>query len=198
MHNLEIVLMKNLVILASGSGSNAERIVEYFKDSTTINVSGIITNNPNAGVIDRAKRLGIRLDLITKSELEQPESQIKLLNQLNADFVILAGYLKKIPQAVISEYSGKILNLHPALLPKYGGKGMYGMNVHRAVIDNKEVTSGITIHLVNEVYDDGPILFQGKCSIDAGDTPETLVSKIHKLEYEHFPKVIEEFVQGNQ
>jgi phosphoribosylglycinamide formyltransferase-1 len=190
--------MKNLVILASGSGSNAERIVEYFKDSTTINVSGIITNNPNAGVIDRAKRLGIRLDLITKSELEQPESQIKLLNQLNADFVILAGYLKKIPQAVISEYSGKILNLHPALLPKYGGKGMYGMNVHRAVIDNKEVTSGITIHLVNEVYDDGPILFQGKCSIDAGDTPETLVSKIHKLEYEHFPKVIEEFVQGNQ
>ena len=187
--------IKNIAIFASGSGSNAENIAKYFYNSDAINVKWIICNNPKAYVLERAKQLAIPSKLINRSDFyDNTSSFVQFLKEEAIDYIVLAGFLWLVPADLINTFSNKMINVHPALLPKYGGKGMYGMNVHNAVIDSKESESGITIHYVNENYDEGAIIKQAKCKVSADDTPNTLAQKIHDLEFENFPKVIEETV----
>lgn len=182
--------MKNIAIFASGSGSNAENIINYLNNDKEININLIITNNKNAFVIERAKKLGVDWEIINKNDFKSSEFVLKTLKEYDINFIVLAGFLLLIPEYLITNFKDKIINIHPALLPNYGGKGMYGMNVHNSVIENNEKESGITIHYVNEKYDEGNTIFQAKCKIDENDTPESLAEKIHVLEYEHFPKII--------
>ncbi|MCT4615976.1 MAG: phosphoribosylglycinamide formyltransferase [Marinifilaceae bacterium] len=184
--------MINIAILASGSGSNAENIANYFKANQLVNIDCIITNNPNAYVIKRAEKLNIDFKIFNKSEMKSEDKMLKYLNERNIDFVVLAGFLLLVPKILIDKFPNKIINIHPALLPNYGGKGMYGMNVHNAVIENKERESGITIHYVNENYDEGEYISQHKCTVDKNDDAESLANKVHELEYEFFPKVLED------
>ncbi len=186
--------MKNIAILASGSGSNAENIASYFKGKESARVSLIICNNPQAYVIERAKRLGIECKVITKKEFMEADSTIALLEEHCIDFIVLAGFLLLVPEKLIKAYPGKIVNIHPALLPKHGGKGMYGDNVHKAVVECGDTESGITIHLIDEEYDKGTTFFQAKCPVLPTDTPDDVAAKVHALEYEHFPHVIEEII----
>lgn len=187
-------MKKKLAIFASGSGSNAENIIEHFKNSENIEVAIVLTNKSDAYVIERARKHAIPTTVFSKSDLMNTEVVYDTLDRCNVDFIILAGFLLLVPSQMVQAYPKKIINIHPALLPSYGGKGMYGAHVHKAVIDNKEERSGITIHLVDEVYDRGEIIFQGSCQIDAADTPKTLADKIHELEFQHFPDVIESYV----
>lgn len=186
--------MKKIAILASGSGSNAENIANYFKGSDYAEVSFIIANNPNAYVLERAKRLGIESVVVTKTEFMAADTVISMLQERNIDFVVLAGFLLLVPQKLIQAYPGRIVNIHPALLPKHGGKGMYGDNVHKAVVECGDTESGITIHLIDEHYDKGTTFFQATCPVLPTDTYEDVASKVHALEYEHFPHVIEEIM----
>lgn len=186
--------MKNIALFASGSGTNVQRISEYFKNSQNIKVDCILTNNSKAYVLERAKSLNIQSFIFTRDDFYNTSKIVNTLNDRKIDFIILAGFLWLIPQNLIDLYRNRIINIHPALLPKYGGKGMYGMYVHEAVIKNKEPESGITIHYVNENYDEGNTIFQAKCKIETDETPESLANKIHQLEYEHFPKVIEDLL----
>lgn len=186
--------MKNIAIFASGSGSNAQRIMEHFETNTHINVSVIICNNPNAKVIERAAKFNVPVELINKHDFTQTQKVVNMLQGHHIDLVVLAGFLWLIPGNLIEAFPNKIINLHPALLPNYGGKGMYGMNVHHAVITNKESQSGITIHYVNAQYDEGEIIAQFTCEIENGDTPEDLAKKIHILEHQNFPNVIEKVI----
>ena len=188
--------MSNLAIFVSGSGSNAENIYKYFNNNDEINVKLFCSNNAKAYAIERSKKLGIDCFIFNREEYKDEKIILEKLSAYNIDFIILAGYLWLIPTWLIKSFTDKIINIHPALLPKYGGKGMYGMNVHNAVIDNKETESGITIHLVNENYDEGKIIYQAKCRIEPGDNAELLAQKVHKLEYEYFPKVIEKYITG--
>ena len=183
--------MTRIAIFASGSGSNAENISNYFKDNSNVEISLILTNNPNAFVIERAKNLGIESLIFSKSQFLKTDEILTFLDKNDINLIVLAGFLLKIPENLIKRFPNKIINIHPALLPKYGGKGMYGDNVHKAVIENKETESGITIHYVNENYDEGKIIFQAKCQITATDDYSDLAKKIHELEYEHFPKTID-------
>jgi len=186
--------MKNIAIFASGSGSNAERIAVYFKKIKTVKVSLILSNNKNAFVLERAKKLNIPSVVVEKEKVKEGVFLIDLLKRNCIDFIVLAGFLLKIPKNLIEVYPYKIINIHPALLPKYGGKGMYGNNVHKAVLDNEEKESGISIHYVNENYDEGDIIFQARVNINAGESLESLCEKIHKLEHEHYPKIIEKLL----
>lgn len=188
--------MKRLVIFASGSGSNAENIIRYFNNTQTAVVCKVYCNNSGAYVFERCKQLQIPCELISKADLINSDT---LLNQLKneADYIILAGFLLKIPAAIIANFYNKIINIHPALLPKYGGKGMFGMHVHQAVKENKELETGISIHYVNEKYDEGAVIFQAKTALESSDTPEDIAAKIHMLEYKHFPKIIEEELLKN-
>jgi len=181
----------NLAIFASGSGTNAENIAKYFEGHDRIHVKEIFSNRKDAYVHTRAEKLGIPSFTFTKEQF-QDSSFIKRLEDI--DYIILAGFLWLVPGYLIKAFPNKIINIHPALLPKYGGKGMYGGRVHQAVIQAGEEESGITIHLVNEEYDKGEILFQAKCEVAKSDTPDSLAEKIHALEYEHFPRVIEEYM----
>jgi phosphoribosylglycinamide formyltransferase-1 len=189
--------MIRIAILASGNGSNAQRIIEYFADNKDILFPFVITNKEDSYVRKRAESMRIPSIYICNSELKKGGSLLNLLIENKIDWVILAGYLLLIPSNVIKAFSNKIINIHPALLPKYGGKGMYGMKVHEAVIANSEKESGITIHFVNENYDEGDIIIQAKCSISDDDNPEILSQKIHFLEHEFFPKVIEDLILKN-
>ena len=184
-------MTKNLAIFASGNGSNAENICYFFKKSSDINVVLICSNNKNAYVVKIAKKLDIPLFLFTKKELENFLKLKNILKKNRIDFIILAGFLLKIPKKLLKNYPNKVINIHPALLPKYGGKGMYGNNVHKAVLEKKETESGITIHFVNSKYDDGEIIFQTKCRVEKNDSIESLGRKIQKLERAFFPKIIE-------
>ena len=186
--------MKNIVLFASGNGSNVQRIVEYFADSDTVNVSLIVSNKADAYVLERAKKLNIDSLLINRELFYQSDKVVKTLQNLQTDLIVLAGFLWLIPENLIEAFPKKIINIHPALLPKYGGKGMYGMRVHEAVIANKESYSGISIHYVNPLYDEGTIIFQEKCELSENDTPENVAEKVHVLEYTHYPKVIEELL----
>ena len=181
----------NLAILAYGSGTNAENITQYFQNKDLARVKLIITNNANAFVIQRSKLLNIPCVVIENSKWKDSNLILNLLREYEIDYIILAGFLLRIPQAIINNYAYKVINIHPALLPKYGGKGMYGSNVHKAVILAKEDTSGITIHFCNENYDEGDIIFQASCPVLSSDTDESLATRIHALEYKHFPEVIE-------
>jgi len=192
-HNLPMI---RIVILASGSGSNAENIATYLKGHSKIQIVSILTNNSKAKVLDRAKRLDIKSMVFNRSEFNDDSGLISYLKK-EADWIILAGFLWKIPDHIVKEFSDRIINIHPALLPKYGGKGMYGMNVHNAVVENKESQTGITIHYVNEHYDEGAIIFQATTKLSASDTSEDVAQKIHELEYENFPKIIEKTILKN-
>jgi phosphoribosylglycinamide formyltransferase-1 len=184
-------MKKRIAIFASGTGSNAVNFINYFKNHESVEVALVLSNNNEAPVLQKAESLGIETIAITNSAAAKGPFMISLLSSYNIHFIVLAGYLRLIPSELIAEYEGNIVNIHPSLLPKYGGKGMYGGKVHRAVIDNNEKESGITIHMVNEVYDEGEVVFQAKVEIDENETPESLAQKIHKLEHEHFPKVVE-------
>ncbi|SFS42890.1 phosphoribosylglycinamide formyltransferase [Lutibacter maritimus] len=188
--------MTRIVILASGSGSNAENIIKYFKNSNLISVVQILCNKKEAKVFERAKRLEINSLYFDRAMLNDSDVILNLLKN-NADYVILAGFLWKIPSKIIEAFPNKIINIHPALLPKYGGKGMYGMHVHNAVVANKETETGITIHYVNENYDEGAIIFQERFNVLPSDSANDVAEKIHELEYKYFPKVIEEVIVGH-
>ncbi len=184
----------NIVILASGSGTNAEALIRHFSHSGNIKISGVLSNKPNAYVLERAISHNIANERFNR-ETFQSTSFIKILEKYRPDYIVLAGFLWQMPEIIVQKYADRIINIHPSLLPNYGGKGMYGRHVHEAVIANQEKLSGITIHLVNEAYDKGRILFQASCDIESGDTPETLAAKIHKLEHAHFPKVVQDYIK---
>ncbi len=192
--------MKNLAILASGNGSNAQNIITHFFGSSNAAVKVVISNKADAYVLERAKSAGVPAIVLPKEELTSESSSVLMdtLHQYKTDYIILAGYLLKIPAALIERYKGKIINIHPALLPKFGGKGMYGMHVHQAVINAKEKESGITIHLVDAIYDNGRILFQATCPVLPDDTPEQLAARIQTLEQAHFPTIIEKYITGKR
>lgn len=186
--------MKRIAIFASGSGTNAENIIRYFQERNNASVVQVLTNNQHAKVLDRAKNHKISAFSFNRPALYTSDDVLNLLKSAHIDLIVLAGFLWKFPSSIIEAFPNKVINIHPALLPKYGGKGMYGAHVHKAVIENNEQESGITIHYVNENYDEGAIIFQAKTAIDSTDTAETLAQKIHKLEYAHFPKVIEKLL----
>ncbi|MBR3854590.1 MAG: phosphoribosylglycinamide formyltransferase [Bacteroidaceae bacterium] len=186
--------MKNIAILASGSGSNAENIANYFAGSTYAQVSLIVSNNPNAYVLERAKNLNIEALTVTKAEFMAADTLIAELKSRSIDFIVLAGFLLLVPEKLIEAYPGRIVNIHPALLPKHGGKGMYGDRVHRAVVEAGDTESGITIHLIDGDYDKGTTFFQATCPVLPDDTPDDVATKVHALEYKHFPRVIEEIL----
>ena len=190
--------MIKIAIFASGNGTNAQRIIEYFQSSGPVSVSMVLSNNPGAFVLERARKLCVPVTVFSRNEFYETERIPVLLKKNKIAFLVLAGFLWLVPENLLKTYSGKIINIHPALLPKYGGKGMYGMKVHQAVIDARDKESGITVHLVNENYDEGDIIFQAKCKVESQDTADTLAVKIHELEHQYFPKVIEEVVLGNR
>ncbi|MEZ7505722.1 phosphoribosylglycinamide formyltransferase [Flavobacterium sp. Arc2] len=181
--------MKKIVVFASGSGTNAENIIKYFALSEIGSVVAVFTNNATAKVIERAKNNRIPTEVFSKEELFEGKV-LQKINEIEPDLIVLAGFLLKFPQDIIASYPNKIINIHPALLPKYGGKGMYGMNVHRAIVENKEKETGITIHYVNENYDEGGVVFQKEVALTGSETPEGVAEKIHELEQEFFPQVI--------
>ena len=188
--------MKNIVLFASGSGTNAENIILHFKKSSEANVVAVFCNNPNAKVLERAKNHQVPTVVFSKEDLKT-ELILQKLNTFQPNLIVLAGFLLQFPENIIKSYSNKIINIHPALLPKYGGKGMYGMNVHQSVLENKETETGITIHYVNEHYDEGKIIFQKNVTIKDCTTAEEIAVKIHELEQRHFPEVIEKLLISN-
>jgi phosphoribosylglycinamide formyltransferase, formyltetrahydrofolate-dependent len=190
-----MIKTKNIAIFASGSGSNAENLVKYFENSGLGRVKVIMCNVVDAYVLVRAKNLGVPTMVFSRDDFYNSSKIIDKLQDENIDFIVLAGFLWLVPQNIINLYQDKIINIHPALLPNYGGKGMYGSNVHKAVIADGNKESGITIHYVTEKYDDGSIIFQAKCAIESEDTSETLAQKIHDLEHNHFPAVIESLLK---
>jgi phosphoribosylglycinamide formyltransferase 1 len=182
---------KKIALFSSGSGSNAENIIRYFSNKTGFEFPLILSNKSDAYVHERARNLGIPSFTFTKEAFNNGTEIISLLNDYKIDCIVLAGFLLKISTPILQAFPNKIINIHPALLPKYGGKGMYGHHVHQAVVDAKETLSGITIHYVNENYDEGNVIFQGVCPVLPDDTAEMVAEKVHALEYEHFPRVIE-------
>ena len=186
--------MKNLVIFASGSGSNAENIIRYFASKPDFCVKKIYCNVPGAYVLERARQLQVPACVFTREEFRNPDKLLRRLQDEGTDFIVLAGFLWLVPPCITAAYPNRIVNIHPALLPAYGGKGMYGHHVHEAVLAAGEQESGITIHYVNDRYDSGDIIFQATCPVLPDDTPDTLAARVHELEYRHFPRVIEEAV----
>ena len=182
--------MNKIAIFASGSGTNAENIIAFFKENKKIEISAIFSNNKNAYVIQRALNHKIYYYPFSRNEFYDSLKTLNILKDMDIDFIVLAGFLWLIPEYLITAYPNKIINIHPALLPKYGGKGMYGMKVHNKVVEDQEKESGITIHYVNEKYDDGNIIFQAKCAVNNSDTPKDVAKKVHELEYKHYPEVI--------
>ena len=186
--------MKRIAIFASGAGSNAKKIIEYFTNHTAVQVALIVCNKPGAGVLAIADYYHIPTLLIEKEQFFRGNAYVDELKAAHVDFIILAGFLWKIPSALIQAYPNKIINIHPALLPKYGGKGMYGQFVHEAVLAARESESGITVHLVDDLYDHGQMIFQTTCPVLPDDTAATLAQRIHALEHKHYPGVVEQFV----
>jgi len=186
--------MKRIIIFASGSGTNAQNIIEYFREHQSAKVVLVLSNKKDAKVLDRAKNLDVNALSFTKDELLNPNGVHDIIKKEDPDLIVLAGFLLMFPKFILEEYPQKVINIHPALLPKYGGKGMYGSYVHKAIIENSEHESGITIHYVNEHYDEGAIIFQKSIPLEQGENPDSLASKIHQLEHLYFPKVIEEIL----
>jgi phosphoribosylglycinamide formyltransferase-1 len=182
--------MKRIVIFASGSGTNAENLINFFKNRNKASVVLVLTNNPQAKVLERTKRLRVSSLSFNKIAFTETDDVLNVLKASKPDLIVLAGFLWKFPEKILNLFPNKVINIHPALLPKYGGKGMYGKFVHEAIVKNKEKETGITIHYVNEHYDEGAIIFQARCKVTPKDSPEDVASKIHELEMEHFPKVV--------
>lgn len=187
--------MKNVAIFASGSGTNAENIARYFSKSETVKVAVVLSNNKNVGVHARVNKLGISSFVFSRDEFVEGTPVLAKLAEYQVDLIVLAGFMNKISDALLGAYPGKIINIHPALLPKHGGKGMYGMHVHEAVVAAGEKESGITIHYINENYDEGDVIFQAKCEVLPTDTPDEVATKVHALEYAHYPHVIEDLLK---
>lgn len=186
--------MRKIVIFASGSGSNAEKIILHFRDNSQIQVAAVFSNNATAKVLEKSEKLGVSTVIFDKNELFDG-TVLGKIDTIRPDLIVLAGFLWKFPDSIIAHYPDKIINIHPALLPKYGGKGMYGMHVHRAVLENKEAETGITIHYVNEHYDEGGIVFQARTAVADCLTPEEIAHKVQLLEHDHFPVVIENLLK---
>lgn len=186
---------KSIAVFASGSGSNAENLIRFFKNHPSIRVELVLTNKEDAPVVLKAKNLGVEVLCFSNEAFENGLTVLQELDYRAIDWIVLAGFLRKIPLNIIHGYPNRIINIHPSLLPKYGGKGMYGMHVHQAVIDARESKSGITIHLVNEEFDKGEQLAQFETAIDSSDTPLSLAAKIHVLEQKHFPTIVEQIIQ---
>lgn len=186
--------MKRISIFVSGNGTNLQRIAEYFSENQDVEIVNVVCNNPKAYSIERAKNLGIPLRMATKKEFNTPEFTQEM-QKLDLDLIVLAGFLLQIPESLVKAFPKKIINIHPALLPKYGGKGFYGEHVHEAVVAAKETYSGITIHYVNELYDSGEIIFQAKIALNDHETPDTVAAKIHVLEQANFPVIIEQVLK---
>jgi len=195
---LQTVIMpsKRIAFFASGSGSNMENIVHHLREKDPSIEYVLLCNNPEAFVLERAKKLGIPFTVFDKKAFRETGEVLSQLQTFKPDLIVLAGFLLLMPANVVQAFPDRIINIHPALLPKYGGKGMYGMHVHNAVVQNQESESGITIHYVNEHYDEGKYILQASCPLNTVDTPETVAQKVHSLEYEHFPKVVEELVKN--
>ncbi len=189
---------KKIAVFASGTGTNAANIIQYFSDKQTAQVALIVCNNANAGVLKIAADNNIPSVIIQKENFFKGDAYLPELKNAGIHFIVLAGFLWKIPSLIIQTFRDRIINIHPALLPKFGGKGMYGNFVHEAVLSAKEKQSGITIHFVDELYDNGKTIFQTTCPVYENDTTETLAKRIHELEYKYFPKVIEELICGNE
>ncbi len=188
--------MKRIAIFASGTGTNAENLIRYFRTNPSGRVVLVLSNKPAAGVLEKASDLGVETCVFERRQFYETRDVLKLLIDRGIDFIVLAGFLWLVPEYLLDAFQGRIINIHPALLPKYGGKGMYGRHVHEAVLRNGEKESGITIHQVNPEYDEGDVVFQARCEVQPGDTPETLASRIHELEYAHFPAVVEQLLKG--
>jgi len=190
--------LKNIAIFGSGSGSNAEKILEHFSNCTHAKVALIASNNSSSFILQRAKKHGIDNFIFSKKQLLNFSDFNDILLEKKIDFIVLAGFLLRIPKKFVTFYKNRIINIHPSLLPKYGGKGMFGMNVHKAIIENNESCSGITIHLVNEFYDQGKVLFQEKCAVSKDETPESLAKKISGLEHRFFAPTILNYIKKCQ
>jgi phosphoribosylglycinamide formyltransferase 1 len=190
--------MKRIVIFASGSGTNAENLIKFFHNKNNASVIQVLTNNPYAKVIERCNKLNVSCLSFNRIAFYNTNHILDILKNLNPDLIVLAGFLWKFPEMILNKFPNKVINVHPALLPKYGGKGMYGMHVHEAVVTNKETETGITIHYVNEHYDEGAVIFQAKCDVSSSDSAEDVAAKIHELEMEHFPKVVESILFPNE
>ena len=190
------VMKKNIAIFASGSGSNTENIIRYFRKNEAIQVSLVLSNRSDAYVLERAHRLGVPCNVFPKEDWMAGDEILAVLQEYHIDFVVLAGFLVRVPDLLLHAYPNKMINIHPALLPKFGGKGMYGDRVHEAVVAAGEKESGITIHYINEHYDEGNTVFQTACLVLPTDSPEDVAKKVHALEYEHFPRVIERVLCG--
>jgi phosphoribosylglycinamide formyltransferase-1 len=188
--------MKQMAVFASGAGSNTARIIDHFRHHPVIKVALVVSNKPGAGVLGIAEKAGIPTLLIEKEPFFREDGYVGALKDLGIDIIVLAGFLWKIPMSLLRAYPGKIINLHPALLPKYGGKGMYGRYVHEAVVAAGEKETGITIHLVDELYDHGKVVFQALVPVEAGDTPERVAEKVRRLEHRYFPEIIEKVIGG--
>ena len=186
--------MKRLSIFVSGNGTNLQRIAEYFANNPEVEIANVVCNNPKAYSIERAKNLGIPLRMVTKEDFNS-EAFVQELQSLGIDLIVLAGFLWKVPKTLIKAFPKRIVNIHPALLPKYGGKGFYGEHVHEAVVAAKEAQSGITVHYVNEIYDSGEIILQAHVALEDGETPDSLAAKIHQLEQAYFPVAIEQVLK---
>jgi phosphoribosylglycinamide formyltransferase-1 len=189
------ILKKKIVVFASGSGTNAENIIKYFQKSPHASVVAVFSNKSSAKVLKRAHDLKVKALHFDRDSLYNSYDVLHILEDINPDLIVLAGFMWIFPEDILKRFPNKIINIHPALLPKYGGKGMYGKNVHEAIIQNKEKESGISIHYVNKHYDEGKLIFQAKTKISEEDTPETLAQKIHKLEHKHFPEIIQHLLQ---
>lgn len=188
--------MQNIAIFASGTGTNARRIIEYFNANQRAQVTLLVCNKPDAPVVQLAEHYKIDFFIISnKIDFQNPNTLLEKLSKNDINFIVLAGFLWLVPEALLQAYPNRIINIHPALLPKFGGKGMYGMNVHRSVFAAKEKITGISIHLIDEAYDRGEILFQASCTLDENDTPESIADKVRTLEHEHFASVIDAFLQ---
>ena len=187
-----------IAIFASGSGTNAEEIINYFKNNEHISVSLILSNNANAYVLERAQKHQIPSYVFNRESLYKQRNVDEILKLNGINFIVLAGFMWLFPERFVKSFPNAIVNIHPALLPKYGGKGMYGSHVHEAVVANKEKESGITIHWVNEEYDKGNIIFQATCQLSPSDTPDMVAEKVHQLEYTHYPRIIEKVIQEKE
>lgn len=188
---------KKIVVFASGSGSNAENIIRYFQGSGTAEVTAVMSNKPSAKVLDRAQKLNVTALYFDRDAFYNSNEVLHILEDTNPDLIVLAGFLWLFPSSILERFPNKVINLHPALLPKFGGKGMFGSNVHKAVLENNEKETGITIHYVNEKYDDGQIIFQKAFPVSTEETLTSLTEKIHELEHRHFPKVIENLLESS-
>lgn len=189
-------MTKRIAIFASGSGTNAEQIIKHFSRREGVKVEMVLCNKEGAGVIERSKKLGVPAIIFNKQQFYHTDNIVNTLQVAEIDLIVLAGFLWLVPDNLLKAFPQRIVNIHPALLPKYGGKGMYGMKVHKAVVANKESETGITIHYIDEVYDNGEHIFQASCPVLETDSPEDVAQKIHQLEYEHYPSVLENILKS--